>query len=119
MKIYLYEVFIPKDQVYESKFDSSELEVAVQNEELIVINDRRFTIINKAARLGSSLNRTLNDFHVSEWKLGCKSLDGIHYTEYSDHPVRAKTIKSRIERFIEREYSWTKSFSLDFIKESK
>lgn len=116
MKVYRYEVRILKSSEYDNKFITEELEVGLQNDRFIVLLDDNFTRINKNNSTGSDLDRTLNCHRVSEWKMGLKSLDGIHYNEFSSHRVRPETIKRRIKSFIKSEYGYLSEINLDFIK---
>lgn len=116
MKVYKYKVEILKSEQYDNKFIKEELEVGLENDRFMVLLDSSFTKINKKKSTGSDLDRTLDHHYVSEWKMGFKSLDGIHYTEFSSHKVRPSTIKRRIEAFIKKEYGYLSKIDLSFIK---
>jgi hypothetical protein len=115
MKVFEYEVFIPKSSQYESKYRLRELEVGLENDNYMVLIDPSFTTINKASRSGSCLNKTLDKHTISTWETGCGSIDGIHYTEYSSHKVRPETIKRRIESYINEKYGYLMKPDLRFI----
>lgn len=99
----------------ERSFKTTQYKTVAENEKYIILNDTEFTKLNKKDRGFSRLNNVINKSSISEWKLGF-SLDGLHYTLYTNKSKRLETIKKEITEWINENYAYLYQVNLDFIK---
>lgn len=109
-----YRVDIYKNEPNRNEFKTSYHNIALQNDEYIVLDNHQYTRLCKHKKNAS--DPVVNDESIYERNWGIKMFDGISYTMYADHKIRPETIKNQIERFIQHKYGWLTVIRLDFIQ---
>lgn len=115
-KVYKYQVKLYKGPS-EGEFTNEAFEVALENDNLVVLKDDGFTKLGKTKRYEYTANGEFDKPHIFEmnWKSDYFE-DYIIYSEYTYKKVRPETIKNRIIKWIEEKYGWVSHMNLEFIK---
>ena len=111
-KINHYDVRILKDGT--KKFEVENIEILASNNEYTVLNDHYYTKLNNTSN--RYCEHKIGVSHVSEWKTGYPSLDGIRYTLYTYKTRKSATIRNEIQKYINEHYSFLFEVDLSFIK---
>lgn len=99
----------------ESKFFIEEVEVLAENENLLVLNNSRFTRLEKSGKYDwhDVVGKARISIRTNDSILG----DGVFYALYSEKRKRPSTIKKAIQAKIAREYGWlTHGLDLSIIR---
>lgn len=120
MVIYYYKVEISDNSGVlglRNEFNMTEYEVIAQNDSYLVINDFAFTTLSKSDK--KSFYDCIGKHRIRLYANDKIWGNAIYYTEYSEKPIKASTIRSRIEKEILKKYSFfLGQIDLSVIKES-
>ena len=111
---YKVDIYSRPHSIWENAFISEVVEVAAENEEYIIVNDRSFTRLFKGKR---DWDTCLNDHSVSIRATDRCWEGGVFYSQYSESKVSAKIIKNRIEKAILDKYGFLNNIDLSIVKE--
>lgn len=102
----------------ENEFKVEKFSVVGENDTFLVIDDARFTSMKKRSDKYSSFETILNKPHIG-FSVNDKVWGNrISYTLYTDKTKRASSIKSEIERRVEKEYGFfLRGLDLSFVTE--
>jgi hypothetical protein len=103
----------------ENTFEMREYDVIGENDDCVVINDDRFTTLNRKKdkyKIYTAIGQEIISIYVKDSCWGNR----ITYTLYADRAVKAETIRRHIQAEVDTKFGFfTGSIDLSFIKESE
>jgi hypothetical protein len=111
------EIYRAPRSIYQNRYYNESVAIAVQNDALIVLNDRSFSKVAKSKdydRIYPRLNKPSVNIRVD----GGLFEPGIFYTLYSESKRKAEKVRREIDEEIKEKYGWIySSTDLSIIKD--